>query len=85
MNINELRQTIHQEIDRLPKQVLYQILQIIQQINPPNLAEKSEAIQVTVEDDWSDLIGSIEIEENLSTTYKQVLSEGWAKKYDHSF
>jgi len=31
----------------------------------------------------SGLIGCVEVEENLSTTYKQVLAEGWAKKYDH--
>ncbi len=97
MNPIELRQIIHQEIDRLPEQALDQVFQIIQQINPPNLAEKSEEILSNVEDDWSDfigcveggpgdlatnkLIGCVEIEENLSTTYKQVLAEGWAKKY----
>ena len=32
MNINELRQTIHQEIDHLPEQALDQILQLIQQV-----------------------------------------------------
>lgn len=31
----------------------------------------------------SGLIGCVEVEEDLSTTYKQVLAEGWAKKYDH--
>ncbi len=33
MNISELRQTIHQEIDRLPEQALDQIFQIIQQMS----------------------------------------------------
>jgi hypothetical protein len=44
-------------------------------------ASQLMTIQATGEDDWSDLIGCVEIEENLSTTYKQVLAEGWAKKY----
>lgn len=33
MTISELRQTIHQEIDRLPEQALDQILQLIQQVS----------------------------------------------------
>ena len=31
----------------------------------------------------SGLIGCIAIEEDLSRTYKEVLAEGWGKKYDH--
>lgn len=31
----------------------------------------------------SGLIGCVESETDLSTTYKQELAEGWAKKYDH--
>jgi hypothetical protein len=60
MTISELRQTIHQEIDRLPEQALDQIFQLIQQINPKNLGEKPEEILATVENDWSDFIGCVE-------------------------
>jgi hypothetical protein len=42
MNISELRQNIHQEIDRLPEQALDQIFQLIQQVSPKNLAENPE-------------------------------------------
>lgn len=31
----------------------------------------------------SGLIGCVSIEENLSTTYKQVLAKEWGEKYDH--
>ncbi len=31
----------------------------------------------------SGFIGCVSVEENLSTTYKQVLSETWGAKYDH--
>ncbi|GAB4148733.1 MAG: hypothetical protein Fur0046_27270 [Cyanobacteria bacterium J069] len=31
----------------------------------------------------SGFIGCVSVEENLSTTYKQVLSEEWNTKYDH--
>ncbi|NEQ95965.1 MAG: DUF2281 domain-containing protein [Cyanothece sp. SIO2G6] len=31
----------------------------------------------------SGFIGCVSVEENLSTTYKQVLSEKWKTKYDH--
>lgn len=31
----------------------------------------------------SGLIGCMEAEENLASTYKQVLAEGWHQKYDH--
>ena len=31
----------------------------------------------------SGFIGGVSIEEDLSTTYKQVLSEKWSTKYDH--
>ncbi|MBJ7901542.1 MAG: hypothetical protein GC158_16865 [Cyanobacteria bacterium RI_101] len=42
MTISELRQTIHQEIDRLPEKALDQVFQLIQQINPQNPAESPE-------------------------------------------
>lgn len=30
------------------------------------------------------LIGAVSTDQQLSTNYKQILTEGWAKKYDHS-
>lgn len=47
----------------------------------PNLnSQEKSTYQKFVE---SGLIGCVEVEENLSTTYKQVLAEELAKKYDH--
>ena len=50
--------------------------QVHQQPNP----QAKSTYQKFVE---SGLIGCVEAEEDLSTNYKQVLAEGWAKKYDH--
>ncbi|MCE2887059.1 MAG: DUF2281 domain-containing protein [Pseudanabaena sp.] len=52
-----------------------------QQTNPPTAAPQAKSTyQKFVE---SGLIGCVEIEEDLSTTYKQVLAQELAKKYDH--
>ena len=50
------------------------------QPQPSVVPQEKSTYQKFVE---SGLIGCVEVEEDLSTTYKQVLAEGWAKKYDH--
>ncbi|MEI6429909.1 MAG: hypothetical protein WCO45_16230 [Pseudanabaena sp. ELA607] len=50
------------------------------QVHPQPTPQLKSTYQKFVE---SGLIGCVEVEEDLSTTYKQVLAEGWAKKYDH--
>jgi hypothetical protein len=48
------------------------------QSQPQFTSQSKSTYQKFVE---SGLIGCVEVEEDLSTTYKQVLAEGWAKKY----
>ena len=50
------------------------------QVQPSVALQPKSTYQKFVE---SGLIGCVEVEEDLSTNYKQVLAEGWAKKYDH--
>jgi len=86
-------QQIQQDIQTLPLEslnLLDQFIQLLKKSSPtppqetpyqpaPNLTEKS--IYEKFQD--SGLIGCVAIDENLSTTYKQVLAEEWGKKYDH--
>ena len=84
MTITEIRQTIYQKIDQLSEEKLNQVLQFIQQVNQENNSQSIPSETGTYEKFLqSGLIGCVEIEENLSTTYKQVLAEGCAKKYAH--
>ena len=84
MTISELRQELLEKIDHLSDQQLNQVLQFINQVNQEDNFQSTPSETGTYEKFLqSGLIGCVEIEENLSTTYKQVLAEGWAKKYDH--
>ena len=78
---------IQQDIQDLPdeaKTLLLDFIAILKKRYP-----KSEPDSVTAEDSAyqafkdSGFIGCVSVEENLSTTYKQVLSEKWDTKYDH--
>ena len=52
-----------------------------QPTNPPTAVHQAKSTyQKFVE---SGLIGCVAVDENLSTTYKQVLAQELAKKYDH--
>lgn len=82
MTTTEIRQTIHQKIDQLSEEKLNQVLQFVNQVNQEDNSQSTPSETGTYEKFLqSGLIGCVEIEENLSTTYKQVLAEGWAKKY----
>ena len=58
-------------------------------VGSSDLSEKSEEIlefvsnSLNVEDDWSDFIGSIEAEPDLSSNYKSYLSQELGEKYDY--
>ena len=70
------------------QQIVFDLINLLKQrsrpsqpTNPPTAVHQAKSTyQKFVE---SGLIGCVEVEEDLSTTYKQVLAEGWAKKYDH--
>ncbi|MBE9242247.1 DUF2281 domain-containing protein [Synechocystis salina] len=84
MTTTELRQELLKKIDHLSDQQLNQVLKFIDQVNQENNSQSTAPETGTYEKFLqSGLIGCVEIEENLSTSYKQVLAEGWAKKYDH--
>ena len=84
MTITEIRQELLNKIDHLSDQQLNQILQFVNQVNQENNSQSMSSETETYEKFLQNgLIGCVEIEENLSTTYKQVLAEGWAKKYDY--
>jgi len=79
---------IQQDIQTLPEDALNLLAQFIQLLkksyqaspdNPPN-AESTLAPDTT---DWSDFIGCMDAEEDLSVNYKAYLSEEFAQKYDH--
>ena len=84
MTITEIRQELLNKIEHLSDQQLNQILQFVNQVNQENNFQSMSSETETYEKFLQNgLIGCVEIEENLSTTYKQVLAEGWAKKYDY--
>ena len=75
MTTTEIRQELLKQIDHLSDQQLNQVNQENNsQLIPSETGTYKKFLQ-------SGLIGCVEIEKNLSTTYKQVLAEGWAKKY----
>jgi hypothetical protein len=85
MTTINLRQEILKQINHLSNEQLNQVLQFINQVNQgENTTPSPESNEKGTYEKFvqSGLIGCVEIEENLSTTYKQVLAEGLAKKYD---
>lgn len=83
MNTIELRQTIHQEIDHLSEEQLNQVLQFIQQVGNDQDSDLCEPLSISVADDWSDFIGSMEAEPDLSSNYKSYLNQELGEKYDY--
>lgn len=79
---------IQQDIQTLPQEALDLVAQFIQLLKKSS-AEPSESPPITKASpaldtvDWSDLIGCVEAEQDLSVNYKTYLAEGWAQKYGH--
>jgi hypothetical protein len=90
-SINQMTalEQIQQDIQALPQDALDLVAQFIQFLKKRGSApsESPPAIEASpplVTADWSDLIGCVEAEEDLSVNYKAYLAEGWAQKYgDH--
>ncbi len=92
MNTAKLRQTVYQEIDHLSEQQLIQVLEFIQQVGHGKQVQSSNGDQnpdpcdlssASVTDDWSDFIGSIDAESDLSSNYKNYLNQELGEKYDY--
>jgi protein-arginine kinase activator protein McsA len=70
------------------QQIVFDLINLLKQrsrpsqpTNPPTAVHQAKSTyQKFVE---SGLIGCVEVEEDLSTTYKQVLAQELARKYDH--
>lgn len=87
------REQIQQEIQTLPQDALDLVAQFIQLLkkssavsgeqNAPDQIDADQSRGVYEQFEASGLMGCVSVEENLSTTYKQVLAEGWGHKYDH--
>jgi protein-arginine kinase activator protein McsA len=63
-----------------PNQDISSIITNNTQVSPTAVHQAKSTYQKFVE---SGLIGCVEVDEDLSTTYKQVLAQELAKKYDH--
>ncbi|MGB3205266.1 MAG: DUF2281 domain-containing protein [Crinalium sp.] len=78
---------IHQNVKDLPEEaqnLLIEFIEILKKCYPqPTEKKSSEEISLYEKFDKNGLIGCVSTEENLSTTYKQVLAEGLNTKYDH--
>ena len=75
--------TIQQEVASLPLDAQKTILELVDVLKKqyyPNLQETRE--QTT--ENWSDFIGCIEAEPDLSQNYKTYLTSELNQKYDHS-
>ena len=85
--LEQLQQDI-QTLSEAERQLLSDFIQLLKRSHtvsatnsspPKNIAEKSTYQKFQD----SGFIGCVSAEENLSTTYKQVLAEELSKKYDH--
>lgn len=86
---------IHQDIQTLPPEALDLLVVYIQLLKratlgttqpqevPPETADPLPEGSVYERFQASGLIGCMSSDENLSTTYKQILAEEWKRKYDH--
>ncbi|MFM7578737.1 MAG: hypothetical protein ACKN9E_06895 [Microcystaceae cyanobacterium] len=79
---------IQKDIENLPEDAQYLLidfLEILKKRYSKTQPESSPSAlePETTEDDWSDLIGSIEAEPDLSRNYKNYLNQELGEKYDH--
>jgi hypothetical protein len=74
MNLN----TIQQDIAELPPEAQQIVLDLVDRLKKRYVTDLPEATT-----DWSDFIGCLEAESDLSRNYKTYLSRELGKKYDH--
>lgn len=78
---------LQQDIQSLPEEAQMLLVDFIEILKkryskPDNQAPNSE-MSPYQQFQASGFIGCVSVEEDLSTTYKQVLSEKWGAKHDH--
>ncbi|OYQ65580.1 DUF2281 domain-containing protein [Pseudanabaena sp. SR411] len=78
-------ETIHQEIDNLPKEAQEILLDFVHILKKRYLPTAIPDKPVNNYENFKKigLIGCCSTDQNLSTNYKHILTEGWTKKYDH--
>jgi hypothetical protein len=78
---------IYRDIDTLPEEAKILLLDFIQLLKKryPQLESENHSQEKSLYDklDEIGLIGYCSVDDNLSTTYKEVLSNTLDKKYDH--
>ncbi|MCC5656205.1 DUF2281 domain-containing protein [Nostoc sp. XA010] len=78
---------IYRDIDTLPEEAQTLLLDFIQLLKKryPQPESKNHSQEKSLYEKFDEigLIGCCSVEENLSTTYKEVLSNTLDKKYDH--
>lgn len=86
---------INQDIQNLPQEALELLAEYVQTLKQMSFTstqpddtlqhDPDSSIEGSLYDRFqaSGLIGCVSVEEHLSSTYKQVLAEGWGHKYDH--
>ncbi|MGK7888726.1 MAG: hypothetical protein AB4042_05285 [Leptolyngbyaceae cyanobacterium] len=74
---------IQQDIQDLPDEAQILVVDFIEILKKryPKLERTEDSTYQKFK--TSGFIGCVSIEENLSTTYKQVLAKNWKAKYDH--
>ena len=78
---------IQQDIQALPQEalnVLYQFIQLLKNLNsaPPENSPAAAPPASAEATDWSDFIGCVSAEEDLSVNYKTYLAEELEQKHD---
>lgn len=80
---------LQQEIATLPpdaQQIIFDLVSILKKRYSSQNIDNPEAEpqpQTQNQDDWSDFIGCVEAEPDLSKNYKTYLGQELAQKYDH--
>ncbi|MBD2665549.1 hypothetical protein B6N60_05275 [Richelia sinica FACHB-800] len=77
---------ISQEINSLPEEAQILLLDFIQLLKKRYLQPENHHQEKTIYEKFDEigLIGCCSVDENLSTTYKEALSNTLPNKYDHS-
>jgi DNA repair exonuclease SbcCD ATPase subunit len=78
---------IQQDINELPEEAQTLLMNFIESLkkrysSSKNQEIKKEALEIQIED-WSDFIGCVEAEPDLSRNYKNYLSTELSEKYDY--
>ncbi len=74
--------TIQQEIAALPPNAQQIIFDLVEVLKKRYFIERKQCSE-TLTEDWSDFIGCVEAEPDLSRNYKIYLNQELEEKYDH--